>query len=204
MKKQNLSDSIINNPVVDDLSGLSPKLVAVLNRVRFSDIKPLTSWGADFYDVSWTGLSRQLAEYDKDYGLDLDPDFQRGHVWTEAQQIAYIEFKLRGGKSGGDILLNCPAWYDSSSVKDRTMRLIDGKQRLNAVLRFMNNKLPAFGYLLNEYEDEPRFTRTRFTLFINCLQSRKEVLQWYLEVNAGTPHTQDELERVKFLLENEK
>lgn len=171
--------------------------------MKFTDIKPVTQWGADFYDVSWTGLRNQLAEYNKDYGLDLDPDFQRGHVWTESHQIAFVEFKLRGGKSGGDILLNCPAWYHSSEAKDRTMQLVDGKQRLTAVTRFMNNEIPAFGHFLNEYEDTPRFARTRFTLFINCLQTRAEVLQWYLEVNSGTPHSEDELNRVKKLLEME-
>ena len=28
-------------------------------------------------------------------GLQLNPDFQRGHVWTEEQQIAWIEYHLR-------------------------------------------------------------------------------------------------------------
>ena len=32
--------------------------------------------------------------------LNLDPDFQRAHVWTETQQIRYIEYILQGGKSG--------------------------------------------------------------------------------------------------------
>ena len=33
-------------------------------------------------------------------GLQLNPDFQRGHVWTEDQQVKFLEFILRGGKTG--------------------------------------------------------------------------------------------------------
>lgn len=37
---------------------------------------------------------------------------------------------------------------------------------------------------------------------INDLKSKKEVLQWYLDMNAGgTPHTSEEIERVKKMIE---
>lgn len=60
---------------------------------RFADIKQFTregSWECDFgiNDV-WTFIDRQLTYGDT---VDLDPDFQRPHRWTEAQQIAWIEF----------------------------------------------------------------------------------------------------------------
>ena len=28
----------------------------------------------------------------EEMGLELNPDFQRGHVWTEQQQIAFLEY----------------------------------------------------------------------------------------------------------------
>lgn len=42
----------------------------------------------------------------KEYGLEMNPDFQRGHIWTEEQQSKYIEFILKGGKSGRDFYFN--------------------------------------------------------------------------------------------------
>ena len=33
-------------------------------------------------------------------GLDLDPPFQRGHVWTDDQRSAYMEYILSGGYTG--------------------------------------------------------------------------------------------------------
>ena len=42
-------------------------------------------------------------------------------------------------------------------------------------------------------------------IVVNDLQTREEVLQWYLELNsAGTPHSKEELDRVKALLARER
>lgn len=39
--------------------------------------------------------------------------------------------------------------------------------------------------------------------FINNLKTEKEVLQWYIDMNAGgTPHIKSEIERVKKMIEN--
>ena len=37
---------------------------------------------------------------------------------------------------------------------------------------------------------------------VNNLQTKKEVLQWYVDMNAGgTPHTNDEIERVRRMIQ---
>lgn len=39
-------------------------------------------------------------------------------------------------------------------------------------------------------------------LVVNDLQTEKEVLQWYVDMNSGgTPHTNDEIERVKKMIQ---
>lgn len=132
-------------------------------------------------------------------GLDLDPDFQRGHVWTEAQQVAFMEYFLREGRSGRDIYFNNPTWMTTFS--EPTV-LVDGKQRLTAARRFMANQIKVFGLFAWEFEGKARMT---FNFHVNSLKTRKEVLQWYLQMNAGgTPHTAEELERVRVLLANER
>jgi hypothetical protein len=49
-------------------------------------------------DVTWDYLKSMLDGYAKDYDLDLSPDYQRAHVWTREQQIAYVEYCLMGGE----------------------------------------------------------------------------------------------------------
>jgi hypothetical protein len=176
---------------------------------RFGDIPQLTrdgEWQCNFplADV-WRQVGDWVKGTDGDLCLDLNPDFQRAHVWTEAQQIAWIEFILRGGKTGRVLYLNHPRWarYNHDSPYAEFV-VVDGKQRIEAIRRFVENEIPVFGSHYREYTDNLRLTRTML-INVNNLQSRAAVLQWYLEFNAGgTPHTDAEIQRVRELLEAEK
>lgn len=175
--------------------------------MKFKDIPQFTRGPSYQVNVDWKYLELQLANWaEKDEGtggLDLDPDFQRCHVWTEQQQIAYVEFCLKGGASGKEILFNSPDW--GGNYKRPTV-LVDGKQRLEAVRKFLRNELPIFGgHYFKEYEDRLPNFKADFIFKVNDLKTKKEVLQWYLDLNfAGTPHTNEELDRVKKLLEKQK
>lgn len=134
--------------------------------------------------------------------LDLNPDFQRGHVWTREQQSAYVEYILRGGMSGRELYFNCVGWqgnYKGPFV------IVDGKQRLEAVRKFLRNEIPICGgYYYKDIEGKLP-TTAQFIICVNSLPTRDKVLKWYLEMNSGgTPHTPEELARVKTLLEKEK
>lgn len=69
--------------------------------MKYKDIPQLTGWGKYAVDVELARVPVVIAQYQEEQGLQLLPDFQRGHVWTRKQQIAYIEFLLKGGRSGG-------------------------------------------------------------------------------------------------------
>jgi hypothetical protein len=171
--------------------------------MRFQDIKtfPRCSYRCD---VSWSQLEFHInsAGRDKDF-LNLNPDFQRAHVWTPDQQIAYCEYILQGGTSGKELYFNCPGFQSGSSRGPYV--IVDGKQRLEAVRRFMRSEIPAFGHLRTEYSDAPGMLTARFSWNIAEIETRAEVLEWYLNFNAGgTVHTSAELEKVRALLEAEK
>lgn len=155
-------------------------------------------------NLSWTDLEhwleRQSSQREDLSSLNINPDFQRGHVWTKKQQIAYIEFILSGGSSGRHLYFNHPGWM--SSFKGEFV-LVDGLQRITAALEFIHNKLPAFGSIYSQFEDRLH-DEVDFIVNISKLQTRKEVLQWYVLMNSGgTPHSQAEIERVKQLLNEE-
>jgi uncharacterized protein with ParB-like and HNH nuclease domain len=169
--------------------------------MKFKDIPKFTKTPIYKADVSIFYVKDTIEKYLIEYGLQLNPDFQRGHVWTEEQQIAYIEFILKDGNSGRDIYFNHPGW-----VKDWKGEFVcvDGLQRLTAILKFTNNELKVFGHYLSEFEGPVDLFGSCVRFYVNDLKTKKEVLQWYLEMNyQGTPHTNEELERVNKLLEKE-
>lgn len=173
--------------------------------MKFSDIKQFIRSGSYEIDVSLDFLKRTLEGWREDYGLDLNPDFQRGHVWTEEQQIAYVEFLLRGGVTAKVIYFNSPAFGGNSKEGnlDDTILCVDGLQRLTACLRFLDNEIKVFGHYYNEFEGSLRMMQgLKFN--VNCLQNRKDVLEWYIQFNeGGTVHTKEEINRVKELLKAE-
>lgn len=169
--------------------------------MKFSDIPQFTRVGQWECSYSIPNFVRQIEEFEKEEGLEMNPDFQRGHIWTGEQQIKYVEFILRGGKTGRVIYLNNPTWrtYDNKPT-DIGFVCVDGLQRTTALRRFVKNEIKVFGYYFNEFEGNPRIVQD-VRININDLKTRKEVLQWYLEMNeGGTPHTEEELNKVKKLL----
>lgn len=171
---------------------------------RFSDIPQLTRWGNYAVDIPLDYLPKQIQNYTDD-GLVMCPDFQRGHVWTEHQQIAYVEYLLRGGLSGRDMFFNCPSWHQTvpAGTYDEFV-CVDGLQRTTAILRFVNDELKVFGSKFSEYTDSMRMSMQTVRIHVNDLPSRADVLRWYIEMNAGgTPHTKEEISRVKDMLNSE-
>jgi uncharacterized protein with ParB-like and HNH nuclease domain len=135
------------------------------------------------------------------HGLQLNPLFQRGHVWSESQQITFIEFLLKGGKSNRTIYLNHPYWGNLSKKQGyNDFVCVDGLQRMTAVKRFLDNEIKVFNCYYKDFEDK---TPVEIDLLINVnnLRTEKEVLKWYIEMNeGGTPHTNEEINKVKKML----
>lgn len=167
-------------------------------------------------DVQFTDLNWHIERYRKNYdGFDENPDFQRGYVWTEEQQIKYIESFIRGavGDTARTITLNCPDFQrDKDKKSDLTgFVVVDGLQRLTAVRRFMNDEIRVFNDAVSGGCDYDFFNYSRFNLKssnglkfnILNLQTKKEVIDYYIAFNdGGTAHTKEEIDRVREIRNN--
>lgn len=192
--------------------------------MKFADVPMLTSCGSYEVNVPLDYLDEHITRYQQvergSAPLNLLPDFQRGHVWLPTQQTAYVEFFLRGGMTGRTIYMNCPNWGHFNAIKPGMYNefvIVDGLQRLTALLKFVRGELPAFGHYVCVsnaqlapgvqcgplFEDRLRMSDAGSNLRINVnnLKTRSAVLQWYLEMNeGGTPHTKLELDKVRDML----
>ena len=65
--------------------------------MKFKDIPQLTRAGTSQVNMPLWYIPDTIRNWEENeyYKLQLNPKFQRGHVWTEEQQIAYVEFLLR-------------------------------------------------------------------------------------------------------------
>jgi len=80
------------------------------------------------------------------------------------------------------------------------MELVDGKQRFEAARKFMRNEISVFGSLYRDFTDHLPL-QVSFSINVNNLKTRAEVLQWYIDLNAGgVAHTDDEISKVRAML----
>ena len=169
--------------------------------MKFSEIPQFTH-SCYKCDLPLNYLLHALKRYQEKLGLNLNPDFQRPHVWTTNQQIAYVEFFLKAPQSGLDIYTNNPEWQRSYKGE---FVLVDGKQRLEALTKFLNNEIPAYGCYYKDYTDKNSLSTLCIHFHVARLQTKAEILQWYLDFNSGgTVHTKEELEKVQTLLKKER
>lgn len=140
--------------------------------------------------------------------LLLVPDFQRGHVWSAQKQISFIENVLR--KSAPvDIKFNCPKFFESSrevnpNINGGDIVCIDGLQRLTAIRAFVANEIKVFDrYYAVDLKQTPfDIGRYTFKFEVFDFDDKRDLLQFYLDLNSGgVVHSDEEIERVRHLLE---
>lgn len=152
-------------------------------------------------------------------GLNLTPDYQRGHVWTSEQQLKFIQNLLKGvlNESLLTFSFNHPgqlkALYnkkiihsqDKKNILPDEIQCLDGVQRLTALLKFIDGEIYPFGYSYAELKGYLRLQRIRLQFQVYSFQTKAEILQFYLDINSGgVVHSQEELKRVEELLSLEK
>lgn len=174
-------------------------------------IKPLRTarWSADY---RWDGLESALTGLGEDYGgLELIPDFQRGHVWTPEQQAHYIENCLRGvvPVSGLLIQFNSASWNNIAKADTDLppgLQCVDGLQRFTAITEFVKGNVKPFGFTAKELLGTAYSARKFYVkVAVYDFTSREQLLTQYLDLNAGgTPHSAKEIQRVRALLEQAK
>lgn len=99
--------------------------------------------------MNWESYSHPISDvrdWKKNNRLELQPDFQRNVVWSKSAQIMLIDTILHN--------IPIPKIYIKSIIKDgKTYRVVvDGQQRLTAILRFVNNDLKLAKPYSGEYE----------------------------------------------------
>lgn len=149
--------------------------------------------------------------------LDLNPVFQRGNVWTLEQQIAFVENFLRRPQAvnrniyfnDGYVFNELKKNQDNDWIAGKRVCL-DGLQRITALLDFMDGKFACFDGQVTweKIQNSPNQRSILGECYLDfydlTLKTNQEVLDFYVDFNAGgTPHSKEEIERVKLLLDQQ-
>jgi len=139
----------------------------------------------------------ETTDYIENYLAEITPAFQRSNdQWSESQQTLFVENILKGYKS--TIILFTVEKAVSSQV-------IDGLQRLTALMAFISGKIKVFGLYAREYE--PLMLRkfgAHIRLNIIDFKTWQEVGDFYVEINEGITHSPADIQKAKDWFLNEK
>lgn len=111
------------------------------------------------------------------------PDFQRGLVWTEEQNLRLIDSVFRGIPIG-TYAVN----FDTDQLPPRlTNILLDGQQRLNALSLYWDDKLTYRGYKWSELNRPQQgiLNRAMFPQMRTNTKNEAEARAYYNAMNFG-------------------
>ena len=155
-------------------------------------------------------IRSSLSDWENRYGtVELNPDFQRGNVWTKDQQTKFIESLLANSVSSSGLILHFNSPYFGGAEPQncdlpKGFQCIDGLQRLTAIYEYIDDNIKPYGYPKSFFESDFDYSIKRmiFKISIYTYYRKKDLLNHYLAINSGgTPHSVDELNRIKEMID---
>ena len=129
------------------------------------------------------------------FGVDSNPEFQRDYVWTEQDEVNLVDSIFHGRDIGKFIFLKYEWPRNDQDV-------LDGKQRLNAIIRFVTSQFKYKGFYWHELGRLDRHKFEDHLIQYAELDANKfneaDKLRLFLNVNiAGVPQSEEHLAKIK-------
>ncbi len=140
-------------------------------------------------------------------GLDFDVDYQRELVWTQQQKVELIDSIYRNIDIGKFVIIRRP-WGDDPNKPATPLlyEVLDGKQRINAMLDFYLNRFQYKGLYFSELHpfDRNHFRHYRISFAETHPLTREQKLRYFLKLNTcGTPVDRRHMDRVEQMWHDE-
>lgn len=121
------------------------------------------------------------------------PDFQRPSVWTQEQEIKLIENIWRGIPIGTYSVNMIPP-MNGDDLAQYSELLLDGQQRVRAIVNYCNDEFPVFNRLFSELSkaDKRYFKQMKFPHCETQYTDWNEIKEYYDTMNfSGIAHSPD-------------
>lgn len=136
------------------------------------------------------------------FGVDFDPDYQRPLVWTLEDKQYLIESIFNNVDIGKFCFVRRPFAYETDGSIRKLYEIVDGKQRLNALMEFFEGRFKFKGLYFREMHvfDQNHFENYPVSVGECENISRAQILKYFLKLNvSGKPQDPNHLEFVRKL-----
>lgn len=138
-----------------------------------------------------------------EYGIDLNPEYQRGNVWTHDQKVALIDSIFKNVDIGKFAVIKRP-WGNNPSkpLTPKLYEMLDGKQRLTAIWEFYCGRFKYKGKYFYELHPRDRSHFKHYTISYaeTNPMTDEQKYRYFLKLNTtGTPVDPEHLNKVRDL-----
>jgi hypothetical protein len=129
------------------------------------------------------------------FGVDTSPDYQRGNVWTDEDKVLLIDSIFKNVDIGKFVFIHL------GYGERKGYEILDGKQRLNALVEFFENRFPYKGKYFYDlsWSDQSHFEGYPISYAEMRNLTQKQKYAYFLKLNVAG-HAQDP-EHIKFVQE---
>ena len=166
------------------------------NNTNFSENQDVR---LDYYNSTVESLLRKNFAF----GIDFDPDYQRGYVWEQNDKELLLDSIFKNIDIGKFVLIHISdkEWHE----RGLSYEILDGKQRLSTLIEFYENKLSYKGKYYNDLSgmDKRAFTEHQIAVAEVRETDKKTVLKYFLMLNrTGKSMDESHLVEVEKMLDS--
>jgi hypothetical protein len=132
-------------------------------------------------DYSPMVLSSLLSRY-YFFGTNMNPEYQRDYVWSEEDKIALIDSIFNGIDIGKFAYIHTEDYREGVPLYE----ILDGKQRLRAILDYYENRFPYKGKYFNDLckRDQNWFENYRVSVADTRGLTQQQILRYFVSLNS--------------------
>ena len=196
-----------DNRHYDDVSGAEITVTGTLVP-KVAQLRKRKSYNESFERVDLNTDFSYLLDMYKSGELLMDPVYQRDFVWTKEQKQLYIKNLFEDKAFVRPTFIEYSETLEDGTRK-RVTEVLDGKQRIKALIDFYNNEFDVDGLYYKDLHcvDQSFFERLDvvYTRIMNR-EGRKDIkletkIQLFLEINMlGTRMSDEDLKKAQSLL----
>ncbi len=150
-----------------------------------------------YFQTSLEGLVRKKTSF----GVDFDPEYQRGYVWEMKDKMLLIDSVFNCIDIGKFVFIHLEY---GETAKDLGYEILDGKQRLSTLCDYYENRFAYNGLFYNDLSkrEQSHFENYPVSMAEISNVTREQKLRYFLTLNRGGKQMgEEQLQRVAKMLE---
>jgi hypothetical protein len=174
---------------------------------EFNDFKDIPQFKQNedmrlqFYQTSISSFS-SLVYY---FGVNTEPDYQRGLVWTLEDKQKLIDSIFKGIDIGKFVFIQKD--YDrKKNETEHLYEILDGKQRLTTIMEFWEDRFQYNGLFYSQMHpiDQAHFDGYSISQATVTNPTKEQIYRYFLRLNTGgKPMDESQFKKVEGLLTEE-